>query len=92
MQGELEESQNIVTASRHRYITVLRADVKQLHADLLALQAELGEFMLLGDIRQADERCAMAHALQQQLDTCATWPCCSSFSCVTYGDAAPNVS
>lgn len=70
-QGELEESQNIVTASRHRYITVLRADVKALHADLQTLAAELGEFMLLGDIRQADERCAMAHALQKQLDECA---------------------
>jgi hypothetical protein len=71
LQDDLEESQGIVTASSHRHIKILRADVSQLHKDVAALQADVADFMQQGDIKQADDRCIAATCLQRQMNECA---------------------
>jgi hypothetical protein len=75
LQEDLEDSQNIVSASSHKHIKILRADVAQLHKDIAALQSEVACFIQLGDIKQFDDRCIAAARLQRLLGECAALAC-----------------
>jgi hypothetical protein len=99
LQDDLEESQNIVSASSHKYKQILRADVAQLHKDIASLQSEVASFMQLGDIKQFDDRCIAAARLQRLLGECAApftgadcIPCCVLSVCSVAHINAPQFS
>lgn len=84
---DIKAAQTIVTASRHRHITALRADVSALHNTIACLNNELQEFMKLGDISMVDDRGTAAMQFENRLAECAfdsvlrddrAWIACSS--------------
>jgi hypothetical protein len=68
---DIEAAQIIVTASRHRHITALRADVSALNKTIACLNSELQEFMKLGDISMVDDRGTAAIGFENRLAECA---------------------